>query len=134
MALVSSTMCRAVLWVRAVFSVAKPKAPPTLRARLTSPEAFLTMCGGRVAIVTCCEAIMAIMTPQPRMAWTPANSQNPHSSVTRRASHMPQAARMKPTNIRMRASTSRTSRPAKGAVANMARPDTIMVVPTSAAE
>jgi hypothetical protein len=47
---------------------------------------------------------------------------------------MPQAHSMKPPNIRMRGSTARTRRPAKGPVANMARPETTMVVPTSAAE
>ncbi|MNC48459.1 hypothetical protein D3C75_975730 [compost metagenome] len=61
-------MCRAVFWVSDVLRMARPKAPPTLRLRFTSPEAFLTMCGGRVDMVTCCEAIMAIMTPQPRTA------------------------------------------------------------------
>ena len=131
MALVSSLMCRAVLDVRLVFRIARPKAPPTLRDRLTSPEAFLTMCGGRVAIVTCWDAIMASITPTPRKAWTEAKFQKPQSSVTTRASHIPQAHSMKPPNISTRASSLRTSRPAKGPVANMARPDTTMVVPTS---
>ncbi len=94
----------------------------------------MTICGGRVLIVICWVAIMAIMTPTPRQAWTPANSQKPQSLVTPWAMYMPQPARMKPMNIGTRGSVLRTRRPAIGPVRNIDRPDTIIVVPTSDAE
>ena len=92
------------------------------------------MCGGRVLIVTCCVAIMAIITPTPRQAWTPANSQKPQSLLTPWAMYMPQPASRKPRHIGTRGSVLRTSRPAIGPVRNIDRPETIIVVPTSDAE
>lgn len=85
-------------------------------------------------MVICWVAIMAIITPTPRHAWTPANSQKPQSLVTAWAMYMPKPASAKPMHIGARGSILRTRRPASGPVANIDRPETIIVVPTSDAE
>ena len=98
------------------------------------PDASFIIAGGRVDMVSWLVAIMAIITPQPRKACSPANSQNPHSPLMSCPSHMPHATMEKPTTIGMRASMDRASRPTSGPVKNMQMPLTSMVVPTSAAE
>ena len=58
-------------------------APPTLRIRFTRPEASFIIEIGRVETERAWAAIIATITPKPRIACRAANSQKPHSAVTR---------------------------------------------------
>ena len=126
--------CRSQRLFITVLIMARPTAPPKLRVRLNSPDAFFSLWGGTVPRATLLIGTIAVISEKPRRTCGTSNSQKSQSAVIFEACQVPIAKPVKPIAMRIRGSTLPMRRPTMGAATNMQSPDTNMVSPICSEE
>ena len=114
---------------RTVLRPARPTAPPRLRVRLNSPDAFFSRSGASVPSEMLVIGTIANIMPKPRSTCGRNSCQNSQSLVSQVICQLLSATTAKPNASISRASIRVISRPTSGAVRNMVAPEMNRVWP-----